>query len=398
MGLKSKLKKLYQIKDIAEFNPENIGDNYPFLDIQYIDTSSVTEGKLTKIQRFNLKNAPSRAKRLVKENDILISTVRPNLKHYYFVKDASENLIASTGFVVIRSTNVHPLYLYYFLITPTFIEYIVRIADSHTSAYPSFLSEIIENYEIKLPSKSIQNRISKILYDLDCKITNLQNQNRILEQIAQTIFKSWFVDFDGQTEFVDSELGKIPKGWIIKELDKIAIFVNGLPLQKFRPTTNNYLPVIKIREMKNGFSDNTEKAKNDLDKKYVVENGDVLFSWSGTLELMMWYNEKGALNQHIFKVISEEYEKWFCYEWIRFHLPKFRRIAEGKVTTMGHIQRHHLSEALVLIPLSEVLEKMNIIMNPIFKILLSNNMLIQNLIKIRDILLPKLMSGKIRVK
>ena len=156
--------------------------------------------------------------------------------------------------------------------------------------------------------------------------------------------------------------------------------------------------MIKIREMKNGFSDNTEKAKNDLDKKYVVENGDVLFSWSGTLELMMWYNEKGALNQHIFKVISEEYEKWFCYEWIRFHLPKFRRIAEGKVTTMGHIQRHHLSEALVLIPLSEVLEKMNIIMNPIFKILLSNNMLIQNLIKIRDILLPKLMSGKIRVK
>ena len=194
------------------------------------------------------------------------------------------------------------------------------------------------------------------------------------------------------------DLGKkIPKGWNVGELDKIIIFINGLPLQKFRPTTNKHLPVIKIREMKNGLTSNTEKARVDLEKKYVVENGDILFSWSGTLELMIWHYGKGALNQHIFKVISEQYEKWFCYEWILFHLSRFRRIAAEKVTTMGHIQRHHLSESLVIVPPSGTLKKMSNAMNPIFDKLISNNIAIQNLIQIRNSLLPKLMSGKIKV-
>lgn len=112
---------------------------------------------------------------------------------------------------------------------------------------------------------------------------------------------------------------------------------------------------------------------------------------------MIWHYGKGALNQHIFKVISEQYEKWFCYEWILFHLSRFRRIAAEKVTTMGHIQRHHLSEALVIVPPSGTLKKMSDAMNPIFDKLISNNIAIQNLIQIRDSLLPKLMSGKIKV-
>ena len=146
-----------------EFNPENIGKDFEFSEIYYIDTSSVTEGKLTDIQRLEKKDAPSRAKRLVKKNDILISTVRPNLKHYYFVKNPQENLVVSTGFVVIRSINVNPLYLYYYLITPSFIEYLSGVADSHTSAYPSFLPEIIEETEIDLPDNSVQEQIGKTL-------------------------------------------------------------------------------------------------------------------------------------------------------------------------------------------------------------------------------------------
>ncbi len=283
-------------------------------------------------------------------------------------------------------------------------------SNTHGSVFNTITRNTFDQIIVQIPEKNEQATISKILSDLDSKIELNRNMNQILEQISQTIFKSWFVDYefpdengkpykssDGEMEY-NEELGKeIPKGWELKALDKIVIFINGLPLQKFRPTTNNYLPVIKIREMKNGFSSNIEKARVDLEKKYVVENGDILFSWSGTLELMMWHYGKGALNQHIFKVISEKYEKWFYYEWIRFHLPRFCRIAEGKVTTMGHIQRHHLSEALITIPSSKILEKMNGTMNLIFEKLLSNNISIQNLIKIRDSLLPKLMSGKIRV-
>lgn len=192
--MKSKTGDSYKIKEIAEFNSENIGKKFSFLNIEYVDTSSVIEGRLTTIQKFNLIDSPSKAKRIVRNDDIIISTVRPNLKHYYFITNAQENLIVSAGFVVIRPTKVNPLYLYYFLITPTFIEYLTGIAESHASAYPSFPPEIIENAEIDLPDENIQEKIGKILYDIDSKIQNLKKQNKILEQITQTVFKSWFVD------------------------------------------------------------------------------------------------------------------------------------------------------------------------------------------------------------
>ena len=184
----------YKIKNIAKFNSEIIGNEYEYSEICYIDTSSVTEGKLTTIQKLDRKKSPLRAKRLAKNNDIIISTVRPNLKHYYFVKDAPKNLVVSTGFAVIRTTKVNPLYLYYYLTTPNFTEYLIGVAESHTSAYPSFPIEIIEDAEIDLPEEQIQEQIAKILSDLDSKIELNQKMNKTLEKIAQTVFKSWFVD------------------------------------------------------------------------------------------------------------------------------------------------------------------------------------------------------------
>ena len=197
MVLKSKLKQSFRIKEIAKFNPQNIGKEFQFSEIKYIDTSSVIEGRIISIQKINREKLPSRAKRLVEDNDIIISTVRPNLKHYYFVNKSQDNWVVSTGFVVIRPIKVNPLYLYYFLITPKFTEYLTGVAESHTSAYPSFPPEVIKNAEIDLPERHIQEKIGRILYNLDSKIMNLQKQNKILEQITQTIFKSWFVDFDG---------------------------------------------------------------------------------------------------------------------------------------------------------------------------------------------------------
>ena len=282
-----------------------------------------------------------------------------------------------------------------------FLYYVLKVLKLNNlaigSAQPMLTQDILNSIKIKFFTLTQQQKIGKTLGALDTKIQNLQNQNKILEQIAQTVFKSWFVDYDGQTQFEGSELGKIPKGWKIDKLENIATFLNGLPLQKFRPVDDSFLPVIKIREMKNGISKNTEKARMDLEEKFIVNNGDILFSWSGTLELIVWPLNKGALNQHIFKVTSENYAKWFYYIWIKFHLKEFRRIAEGKVTTMGHIQRHHLSEALVLIPTNGVMQIMNKIMTPIFEKYIQNQNSSQNLIRIRDTLLPKLMSGEIRV-
>ena len=252
---------------------------------------------------------------------------------------------------------------------------------------------------LEIPNISIdtQKKISNILTTLKNKIAILENQNRTLEQMAQTVFKSWFVDFDGVTEWDDSELGQIPKGWSVEALDENINFLNGIALQKFRPNNEEFLPAIKIKEMKEGFSDKTEKVGLHINPKYIIKNGDILFSWSGSLELTVWHRGDGALNQHIFKVTSEKYKKWFYYQWVKSHLPEFKRIAEGKVTTMGHIQRYHLAEAKILVPSPKTLEKYNLLFQPLFNQILSNRLESELLTKTRDILLPKLMSGEIRV-
>ena len=260
-----------------------------------------------------------------------------------------------------------------------------------------------------LPPLPEQKAIAQILGALDDKIELNNRMNATIEQIGQAMFKRWFVDFEfpdekgkpyksSGGEMVDSELGEIPKGWEVKPLDKIADFLNGLALQKYPPRGEEYLPVIKIRELRQGVTESSDKASPDIDRQFIVEDGDILFSWSGSLELAIWCGGKGALNQHLFKVTSNDYPKWLYYYWIKEHLGTFQRIAAGKATTMGHIQRHHLSETLTVVPPVKLLPNLSRIMAPLIDTYIKNGVESQILIRIRDSLLPKLMSGKIRVE
>jgi type I restriction enzyme, S subunit len=303
-------------------------------------------------------------------------------------------MAVNQGFIAISCKKIDCHFMYYWI--KNNLDYLERYSNGTT-----FLEMSKSNFKtlnILFPKNIDEGKkIGKILYNLDKKIENIRNQNNILEKIAQSIFDSWFIKFDDVSEFENSKLGEIPKGWKIEQLDHIATFLNGLALQKFRPINDSFLPIIKIREMKNGLTKITEKATTDLEEKYIINDGDILFSWSGSLELIVWSFGRGALNQHIFKVTSKNYPKWFYYFWIKFHLINFRKIAEGKATTMGHIQKHHLSEALVIVPPTEIMEKIKPAMHHIFEKLVQNKILIQNLIKTRDLLLPKLLSGEIRV-
>lgn len=247
---------------------------------------------------------------------------------------------------------------------------------------------VLKSLEFAFPPIKEQQSISKILSGLDAKIELNNKMNKTLEAIGQALFKRWFVDLE-----------ESPKGYERKPLDKIAEFLNGLALQKYPAKEGeDYLPAIKIRELRNGITEQTDRVNFDLPKEYVIENGDVLFSWSGSLEVAIWTNGKGALNQHLFKVNSKEYPKWFYYYWTKNYLPNFRRIAEGKATTMGHIQKHNLSESEVLVPDKNALAKMNAIMVPLLSKIIALNLQTRKLVEIRDSLLPKLMSGEIRVK
>jgi type I restriction enzyme, S subunit len=271
---------------------------------------------------------------------------------------------------------------------------------------------------IPLPDVDKQRAIAHILGTLDDKIELNRRMNETLEAMARTFFKSWFVDFDPvraraegrdpglhkpladlfPAHIVDSELGEVPEGWEVKSLDQIGRFLNGLALQKYPPVDGRHLPVIKIAQLRAGNTNNADCASADLNADYVVQDGDILFSWSGSLECRLWAGGPGALNQHLFKVTSEAHPRWLCYLGIHHHLANFRHIAAGKATTMGHIQRHHLTEAKLAVPSPELLRAMDTVIQPIIESSWRRAVQSHSLTVLRDALLPKLISGELRLK
>lgn len=269
--------------------------------------------------------------------------------------------------------------------------------------------------DVSLPDISIQeqDKIVSILKSLDDKIDNNNQINQELEAMAKTLYDYWFVQFDfpdqngkpykssgGKMVYNQDLKREIPEGWGVDSLWNIANFYNGLTMQKYRPDTNedDYLPVIKIREMMNGFSKDTEKARLDIPTEAVVERGDILFSWSATLEVIIWGKERGALNQHIFKVTSDTYPKSFIYFELKSYLKVFKAIAELRKTTMGHITQDHLKQAKIVVPPIELISKLDAKLQPIMlkqQILENQN---QELTQLRDWLLPMLMNGQVKVE
>jgi type I restriction enzyme S subunit len=172
-----------------------------------------------------------------------------------------------------------------------------------------------------------------------------------------------------------------------------------LACQKFPPKNDvEMLPVLKIKELNSGISENSDWATTEVNPEYIEKNGDVIFAWSASLMVKIWDGQDCILNQHLFKVTSEYYPKWFYYLWCKYHLDEFIVKAASHATTMGHIKRSDLDEAMVLIPSDKELEEMTLEVEPLINKIISNNKQIKLLINLRDTLLPKLMSGEITVK
>ena len=255
--------------------------------------------------------------------------------------------------------------------------------------------------EICLPPLAIQRRIASILSSLDRKIELNNKINADLEEMAQAIFKNWFVDFEPfkDGKFVDSELGMIPEGWKVGRLTEIASYMNGLAMQKFPPENNeDSLPVLKIKELGQGFcGTDSDRCSCNIKDECKIHNGDVIFSWSGTLLVDVWCGGDCGLNQHLFKVTSKDYPKWFYYYWTKHHLQEFIHIAKDKAVTMGHIKRGHLEEAMVAIPDNVSMEKAHELFEPILSKMISLRLESSRLSLLRDTLLPRLMSGEIEI-
>jgi type I restriction enzyme, S subunit len=311
-------------------------------------------------------------------------------------------------------SSVLPEFLRWLLVGPAWWGQIEKF-NNVGAIFDSLRCADVPRFELPIPPKSDQGKIAALLGALDDKIELNRRMNETLEAMARAIFKDWFVNFgptrakqECQAPYLAPDIWSLfpdrldyegkPEGWNEKPLDQVADFLNGIALQKYPTEGDKFLPVIKIAQLRAGNCDSCDKASTEIPAAYVVENGDVLFSWSGSLLHRVWTAGRGALNQHLFKVTSDKYPKWFFFHWIGHHMADFQATAASKATTMGHIQRHHLTRAMTVVPDHDVMRVANNIIGPLFDRRVANDLESRTLATTRNLLLPKLMSGEVRVK
>ena len=319
--------------------------------------------------------------------DVLL-THKATIGRTAIVPDTYQTIILTPQVTYYRAKeNIDNRFLKYYFDTPAFQTILSNWAGSgSTRAYLGITAQ--KKLPIVLPEYSVQKRIASILGVLDEKINNNNEINENLIQQAQAIFTQEFLMFD-----------EVPDNWQEGSLLDIADYLNGLAMQKFRPKEGEQgLPVLKIKELRQGSCDaNSELCSPSIKPEYIVHDGDVIFSWSGSLLVDLWCGGTCGLNQHLFKVTSSKYDKWFYYAWTNHHLDKFAAIAAGMATTMGHIKREELAKAEVLIPSKADYDRIGGLLAPLYDLVIANRIENRKLAAFRDELLPQLMSGQIDV-
>ena len=325
--------------------------------------------------------------------DTVMARITPCLENgktaYVDMLDDGEIGFGSTEFIVMRAkTGISdPQFVYYTAINPVFRNVAIKSMVG-SSGRQRVQQSVLEELELSVPDLEEQKRIGAFLARIDEKIALNDRINDNLQQQALAIF---------QQEFLRE--GELPDGWTSGSLLDIANYLNGLAMQKFRPADGESgLQVLKIKELRQGSCDaSSELCSPSIKPEYIVHDGDVIFSWSGSLLVDLWCGGTCGLNQHLFKVTSDKYPKWFYYAWTAHHLARFVAIAADKATTMGHIKREELAKAEVVIPDAASMERIGGILQPMYDLIISNRIENRKLAALRDTILPQLMSGELNV-
>ncbi len=319
---------------------------------------------------------------LLPPNTVLFSSRAP----IGYVAIAANEVCTNQGFKsVIPNENTDPLFLFYLL---KYNKDKIEGMGSGTT-FKEVSGNTMKNIVVNVPTdKKVQEKIAAILGSIDDKIEENEQINNNLEQQAQAIFANEFLTLE-----------TLPDGWKQASLIDIADYLNGLAMQKYRPTADETgIPVLKIKELRQGCcDDNSELCSPSIKSEYIIHDGDVIFSWSGSLLVDFWCGGICGLNQHLFKVTSNKYNKWFYYAWTKHHLDRFIAVAADKATTMGHIKRDELSKAEVLIPNEADYKRIETLLQPIYDLIIANRIENKKLAETRDALLPRLMSGELDV-
>jgi len=386
-----------KLKELADFNPDSLTAKSKLQFINYLDTGNITKGKIDTIQYLNLSTdkVPSSAKRIVKKNDIVYSTVRPNQEHYGIIKNPVDNMIVSTGFVVLRSKEdkCYSDFLYYFLTLPKNTKYLSNVAEDSTTVYPSITPDVIMDMDISLPPLPEQKAIAEVLSSLDDKIDLLTRQNKTLEDLAQTYFRKWFVEDSSD----DWDVGKAE--------DYFEIGIGKTPPRKeHKWFTNNPNDKvwISIADMgKSGLfiGDSSEYLTSEAVERFNIRRvpkGSILLSFKLTVGRVAVALCELTTNEAI---AHFKYKEAIYREYLYCYLKSFDYNSLGSTSSIATaINSTIIKEMPFVMPDKCKLTKFHELTAPIFRKIETNILQMTTLQKLRDTLLPKLISGEIRVK
>ena len=367
--------KEVKLGEIARSNQSTYSpkDNWKFAN--YLDTGNITENRISKILFIDLmkEDLPSRARRKVRKNSIIYSTVRPNQKHFGIIKNIPENFLVSTGFSVldVDESKANPDFVYYSLTQEKNTATLHAIAEQSTSAYPAIKPSDIENLPIKLPPLAEQKRIAEILGSLDDKIELNNRINRNLEEQAQALFKNWFVDFEPFG-------GVMPADWRKGILADIAKITSGKrpPMKQTESTKEACIPLVGAASIM-GFT-------NDV----LCEEPILVIGRVGTHGVIQRFSSKCWPSDNTLVIKSQYYE--FVYQILKN--VNFGNMNRG--STQPLITQSDLGKTECVIPNENTLQKFEVNIKSLFNVVDANNAEIHQLTFIRDTLLPKLISGE----
>ena len=363
-------------------------ENWQF--VNYLDTGNITMNKIDEIQNINTAKdkLPSRARRKVKTNSIIYSTVRPNQLHYGIIKKQPDNFLVSTGFTVIdvNYDKAVPDFIYYALTKQEVTEQLQAIAEQSVSAYPSLKPSDIENLELMLPDKKTQERIVAILRSIDEKIKENNAINNNLEQQAKALYKDWFFDF---SPF--SSDGNLPNSWrlgtvgdIIQLHDSKRVPLSGAERDKMAKVYPYY-----------GATSLMDYVDNYLfDGIYLLlgEDGTVVDSLG--FPILQYVYGQFWVNNHAHIITGKE---GFSVEelYLFFSLTNIKSIVTGAV--QQKVSQQNLKKVPAIIPSKETLSAFDDLIQPIFAQIRNLRDENAHLADLRDTLLPRLMSGELDV-
>lgn len=370
-----------RLSELIDINPETLSVTKYKGKIQYIDISSVNCGHLDGYTEYDIADAPSRARRIIKDNDIIYSTVRPNLRAYYYVKNCPKNAICSTGFAVLRAKkNVDSRFIYSLVTEDSFVNYLSLVAKG--SAYPAADTADFKKAKVIIPNLPTQNRIADILSAYDNLIENNNRRIALLEKAAQELYKEWFVRF----RFPGYETTEFENGYPAKwKVEKVKSIVKRLPFGRLYKEADvskegNVIVIDQSKEACIGFHN------DDPSHIATIERPIILFGdHSCKFELMI---TPFSLSENVVPFVgTENVDSAYLYFLVK-----------DLIETTEY--KRHWTELMS----KKVLLADNYTQKEFTKVIKSNLLLIEslkiqnrNLTKQRDLLLPRLMSGKLEV-